>query len=164
MKKRLKIRKNSGKIKIGTGNLFEFPDLLGGQEGLAMKLAVCGASSSEKEQLCGWIMQYCRLYRLPVDIVCVDSREKLKAYPPGTFQIVFTAFGGAGGFLTARALREQDRNCRIVLVDDDARFAVQGVQMHFSNLLVRPIRFPAVAESMRLALAPLPGRYLGERV
>lgn len=129
-----------------------------------MKLAVCGAQHGEKEQLCNWITQYCRLYHLPVDLVCVDSRKQLGQYPPGTFQIAFTAFGGAGGFLAARALRERDRDCRIVLIDDDTRFAVEGVHMHFTNLLVRPVSFPKVAESMRLALMPLPGRHLGERI
>ena len=47
-------------------------------------------------------------------------------------------------------LRERDHNCRIVLVDDTQQFAVQGVRIHCTDLIIRPVEFRHVVRSMRL--------------
>ena len=56
------------------------------------------------------------------------------------------------GLLAARALRERDRACRIILIDDTTQYAIQGLHLHFADFILRPVEFRHVTRSMRLAL------------
>ena len=75
----------------------------------------------------------------------IEARHKVER-----FDAAFVGFGGTTGFLQARMLRERDHNCRIVLVDDTQQFAVQGVRIHCTDLIIRPVEFRHVVRSMRL--------------
>ena len=66
--------------------------------------------------------------------------------------IVFLGFGGSTGFYQARLLRERDRRCRIILVDDTPEYAVRCVRLHCTDFILRPVDFRRVVQSMRLAL------------
>lgn len=115
-----------------------------------MRVAVCENSSGGAQQLCSWIEQYCELYRLPV---CLQRFLKPELFETcsGVFDIAFLGFGGGVGFLAARALRDRDRNCKIILIDDTPEFAIPSVRIHCTDFILRPVEFRRVVQSMRLA-------------
>jgi len=68
----------------------------------------------------------------------------------GRFEAAFLGFGGSTGFLAARALRDRDRSCRVVLIDDTPEYAVQSLRIHCTDFILRPVSFSKVVQSMRL--------------
>ena len=117
-----------------------------------MRLAVCTGRTEERDRLCEWLSQYCRLDSVPASVFCADTPEQLAQQPAGSIQIAFIGFGGNAGFLAARALRERDRRCGIVLIDDTAQYAIQGMHIHLTDFILRPVEFRHVVRSMKLAL------------
>lgn len=117
-----------------------------------MKLAVCTAQAEERDRLCEWLGRYCRLCSLPMTVECIDTPQQLSRQMPGAIQIAYIGFGSSAGFLAARALRERDRACRIILIDDTTQYAIQGLHLHFADFILRPVEFRHVTRSMRLAL------------
>lgn len=115
-----------------------------------MRIAVCDNTLAAVEQLRGWIEQYCLLYQIPVEIQPFLTPEAFAAWE-GRFELVFLGFGGQSGFLQARLLRERDYRCKIVLMDDTQQFAVQGVRIHCTDFILRPVEFRHIVRSMRLA-------------
>ncbi|MGI6192787.1 MAG: hypothetical protein ACOYI3_04410 [Christensenellales bacterium] len=116
-----------------------------------MRIAVCDGCSATAEQLCGWIKQYCALYQLPLIINSFASPE-LFAACDSAFDIAFLGFGGGAGFLAARALRERDSRCRIILIDDTPEYAIRSVRIHCAAFLLRPVQFRDVVKGMQLAI------------
>lgn len=120
-----------------------------------MKIAVCENSRPAAEQLCGWIEQYCLLYQVPVTLECFLSADAFSTWN-GRFYAAFLGFGGNAGYVQARQLRERDKDCRIILVDDTQEFAVRGVRIHCTDFILRPVKFRHVVRSMNLALGGIP--------
>lgn len=116
-----------------------------------MRIAVCENSLAAAEQIQGWIEQYCLLYQIAADVRCFLSADAFAGWGE-RFDAAFVGFGGTTGFLQARLLRERDHNCRIVLVDDTQRFAVQSVRIHCTDLIIRPVEFRHVVRSMHLVM------------
>ena len=58
------------------------------------------------------------------------------------------AVGGVAGFLEARRARELDRECRIVVIDDTERYAIQCYRFHVADFLIRPISAARIFKSM----------------
>ena len=85
-------------------------------------------------------------------VECNDTPQQLSRQMPGAIQIAYIGFGSSAGFLAARALRERDRACRIILIDDTTQYAIQGLHLHFADFILRPVEFRHVTRSMRLAL------------
>lgn len=116
----------------------------------AMRIAVCDGSAAAADELREWIRQYCLLYGIAADIECIRTPEELDG---ADIDIAFVGFGGRAGFLSARKLRERRR--RVILVDDNGEYATEGVRIHCSDFIVRPITFAKVVRSMALALRDL---------
>ena len=116
-----------------------------------MYIAVCENSTTAAERLRGWIEQYCRLYHVPAVLECFPSAAAFSACGR-RFDIVYLCSGGSTGFYQARQLRERDPDCRIILVDDTQAFAVQGMRLHCTDFILRPLEFRHVVRSMDLAL------------
>ena len=116
-----------------------------------MRIAVCENSVASAQRLCCWIEQYCRCYERTAQLECFASPEEFSA-STRTFDVVYLGFGGNTGFLQARLLRERDRNCRIVLVDDTQEFAVRCVRLHCTDFILRPVEFRDIVRSMGLVL------------
>lgn len=115
-----------------------------------MRVAVCVRQPQEREALAKWIGQYCQLYALACDLVIIaDPEEIFRAEQP--FQLAFLGLGGQEGFLLIRRLRDADKRCRIVMIDDTAEFAVRGIRLQLSDSIVRPVDFKKVVRAMRLA-------------
>ena len=116
-----------------------------------MNLAVCENSAAAAEQLRVWIEQYCRLYHVPAVLECFLSGTAFSAWG-GRFDIVYLCCGGSTGFYQARQLRERDPECKIILVDDTQEYAIQGMRLHCTDFILRPVEFRHVVRSMNLAL------------
>lgn len=115
-----------------------------------MRVAVCVRKLQEQEALTKWIGQYCDVYNKPCDLFATSEPEEL--FREGqSFHLAFLGLGGQEGFLMTRRLRDADKGCRIVMIDDTAEYAVQGVRLHVSDYIVRPIDFKKVARAMKLA-------------
>lgn len=115
-----------------------------------MRIAVCENTQAAVERLRGWIEQYCLLYQLSADVQCFLTAEAFSGCK-GRFDMAFVGFGGNTGFLQARMLRERDHSCRIILLDDTQQFAVQGVRIHCTDFILRPVEFRHIVRSMGLA-------------
>ena len=120
-----------------------------------MRLAVCGNSQRETEQLCRWLEQVADLYS--VQARCTPWRDfhPVVEAPAGTWQAAFIGLGGSKGFLAARTLRQVDKRCAIVLIDDTPQYAVQGVRLHFTDFIVRPVEFRHIVRSLHLIFGRL---------
>ena len=116
-----------------------------------MRIAVCENSQAAAEKLREWIVQYCALYRIQATFHCFLNADAFEAWKEPV-DIVFLGFGGSTGFYQARLLRERDRRCRIILVDDTPEYAVRCARLHCTDFILRPVDFRRVVQSMRLAL------------
>ena len=114
-----------------------------------MRIAVCGNSTADAECLRGWIDQYCILYGIHASLRCFHRPEELSGAEE-RFDAAFVGFGGQTGFLQARLLRERDSVCKIVLMDDTQEFAVQGIRIHCTDFIIRPVEFKHIVRSMGL--------------
>lgn len=116
-----------------------------------MNIAVCETSPAAAEQMRVWIEQYCRLYHVPAVLECFGSAAAFAACKQ-VFDIVYLCIGGSAGFYQARQLRERDSHCKIILVDDTQEFAVQGMRLHCTDFILRPVQFRHIVRSMNQAL------------
>ena len=116
-----------------------------------MNIAVCENSAAAAHQLRNWIEQNSRLYRVPAVLECFLSPAAFDSCG-SRFSIVYLCAGGRTGFYQARQLRERDPECKIILVDDTQEFAVQGMRLHCTDFILRPVEFRHVVRSMNLAL------------
>ena len=121
-----------------------------------MRIAICENSALAAEQLRGWVEQFCVLYQVPAVLQSFLSADSFAAQRE-PFDIVYMGFGGSAGFVQARLLREQNRDCHIILIDDTTEYAVRGVRLHCTDYILRPVQFHNVVQSMRLALRGLRG-------
>ena len=116
-----------------------------------MRIAICENSQASADELQLWVQQYCMLYQIPAVFQCFLSPGAFSEAKE-QFDIVFMGFGGNIGFYQVRLLRERDRLCRIVLVDDTQEYAVRCVRLHCTDFILRPVSFQRVVQSLRLAL------------
>mgnify|MGYP002083929451 CR=1 FL=1 len=102
-----------------------------------MNIAVCENNAAAAEQMRIWIKQYCMLYQVPAVLKCFSAT----AFPSHNqrFDIVYLCSGGSTGFYQARQLRERDPDCKIILVDDTQEYAVQGMRLHCTDFILRPV-------------------------
>ncbi len=115
-----------------------------------MHIAVCDSVRQDAEHMERWIREYCALYQLPVSLRVFHDPEEFNACQD-RFDLSYICFGGSTGFLRARLLRERDKNCRIVLVDDTREFAVASMRIHCTDFILRPVTFSHIVRSMGLA-------------
>ena len=116
-----------------------------------MRIAICENSKAAAEKLLLWIKEYCVLYEIPATFQCFLSPDSF-AGTRERFDVVYMGFGGSSGFYQARLLRERDRACRIVLMDDTQEFVVRCVRLHCTDFILRPVDFRRIVQSLRLAL------------
>lgn len=119
-----------------------------------MRIAVCIKSDVERTTLAKWIRQYCELYQISCTIWESDSEEAFfKLIQNQSVQVAFLGLGGREGLLMTRRLREMDKRCVIVMIDDTSENAVSGVRLHVTDYMVRPIEFKRLVSSMKRVLA-----------
>jgi DNA-binding NarL/FixJ family response regulator len=122
---------------------------LHGEKVAVVRVAVCDNSVTSAEQLQNWIGRYCALYGYPVFFRRFLSPDLFSACRD-TFEVVVCGFGGGTGFLTARGLRERDRKCKIILIDDTPEYAIRSVRIHCTDFILRPVEFPKIVHCMHL--------------
>lgn len=105
-----------------------------------MKVAVCGISRAETDQLCSWIEQYCKNRGMAAELHPAASLDTFwEDYSPGAYPCAVLGLEDVSGFLAARRLRERDRSCRILLISDTDRYALQCVRLHVTDFILRPV-------------------------
>ena len=118
-----------------------------------MRIAVCGISPAETEQLCGLIEGYCGDRGLGAELCPASSLDMFwELFSPGCWPCVVLGQEDTAGFLAARRLREQDRACRILLISDTDRFALQSIRLHVTDFILRPVSAPRMNRGMDLLL------------
>ena len=115
-----------------------------------MRIAVCGGVEADARRMAHWIEEYCALYQAPAALRLFPTPESFSACED-RFDLAYLCYGGSTGFLQARLLRERDKNCRIVLVDDTREYALAGKRIHCTDFILRPVTFPHIVRSLRLA-------------
>ena len=120
-----------------------------------MRIGVCDDNADSRGQLLQWVQAYCGAYEADSEIAGFRTAEELfRAASLRRFGVVFIGLGGPEGFLSARRLREMDKHVKLVFISDTDRFAVNGVRLHFSDYIVRPVEFRHFVRAMRLAGIP----------
>lgn len=122
----------------------------GAEKGTGMQIAVCCPSTEEAGRLCRIIDEQAAVTHKNAEAVAFSSEDALwRAFEPGRFSGAVVGYGDVKGFLCARRVREEDSNCRVILLDDTDRYAIRGLRIHLTDYLVRPLeetRFRAAVE------------------
>ena len=119
-----------------------------------MRIAVCLKCGEERAALVKWIGQYCDIYGLACTISATDNAEEFfRWHRDEPFRLAFLGLGGQEGLLMTRRLREEDKTCAIVMIDDTTENAVKGVRLHAADYMVRPVEFKKLVRAMKLAMA-----------
>ena len=114
-----------------------------------MRVAMLIPSAEETRQLREWISDYSRRTKTPVELCAADRPEEFRRrFRPDFFRGVLIGAGDAAGFLEARRIRELDRDCRLVMIDDTDRYAIQCYRLHAVDFLIRPLNARQVFRSM----------------
>lgn len=118
-----------------------------------MRISVCGVSPAETAQLCAWIEAYGNDRGLGVLPCPLDSLDTFwNSFSPGDHPCVVLGQEDTAGFLAARRLREQDKACRILLICDTDRFALQSIRLHVTDFILRPVNPGRLARGLDLLL------------
>ena len=105
-----------------------------------MRVAVWEPVAAESRDLGNWITDYSRRRTVPMELFITGRREEFRRqFCPNRFRGIIIAAGGVEGFLEARRVRELDRHCRLVVIDDSERYAIQCYRIHAVDFLVRPL-------------------------
>ena len=105
-----------------------------------MQIAVCCPNAEEAERISRIIGERAALACKNAETAAFSSEEALwRAFAPGRFFGAVIGWGDAKGFLCARRVREEDRACRVILLDDTDRYAIRGLRIHLTDYLVRPL-------------------------
>lgn len=105
-----------------------------------MRVAVFASSVAESRCLSDWIAEYSQRRKIPVELSATNGQEEFRRqFRPNRFRGVIIAAGGVNGFLEARRVRELDRDCRLVMIDDSERYAIACYRIHAADFLIRPL-------------------------
>jgi DNA-binding response OmpR family regulator len=105
-----------------------------------MRLSVYTDLREESNLLRTWIEAYCKGSGFDVDLRCVNTESDFdKCISPGAHQALLIGRDDTGSFLAARRAREQDQDCRIIMLCDSERYAVRSYRLHVSDYLLRPL-------------------------
>ena len=105
-----------------------------------MQVAVCCPEENEVRRICSIVEEQAARAQRNVEALGYCSEDALwRDFRPGRFRGAVVGLGDVKGFLCARRLREADSACRVILLDDTDRYAIRGLRLHLSDLLVRPL-------------------------
>ena len=114
-----------------------------------MRVAVFAPYAEECRNLRDWITDYSKRRAGPVELFCASRQEEFRRqFRPNFFRAAVIAYGGVAGFLEVRRAREMDRDCRIVVIDDSERYAIQCCRLHVTDFLIRPVSEAQIFRSM----------------
>lgn len=117
-----------------------------------MRFAVCSSDENEIERICSLLGECSSGRGNMVTAVVFRAEEGFReAFRPGYFRGVVIGYGDQRGFLLARRVREEDNDCRVILLDDTDRYAIRGLRIHLDDFLIRPVedyRLRAALERM----------------
>jgi DNA-binding response OmpR family regulator len=120
-----------------------------------MQIAVCSSDENEIGRICSLLNECSVAVRRQATVKVFPSEDLFwDAFRPGCFYGVVVCYGDVKGFLLARRVREEDSDCRVVLLDDTDRYAIRGLRIHLNDFLIRPVS----CDQLRATL----GRLLGE--
>ncbi len=105
-----------------------------------MRIAVCSTDEREIARICSLLDLCAASVRRRVMIEAFRSEDRFReVFRPGYFYGAVVCYGDARGFLLARSVREQDSDCRVILLDDTDRYAIRGLRIHVNDFLIRPV-------------------------
>ena len=117
-----------------------------------MQIAVCCPNAEEAAQIGRIIEEQAAKTKRGAEAVAYCSEDALwREFAPGRFYGAVVGYGDVKGFLCARRVREEDPECRVILLDDTDRYAIRGLRIHLTDYMVRPLeetRFRTAAERL----------------
>ena len=75
-----------------------------------------------------------------------------KDFTPGAYDCVVLGQEDVTGFLASRRIRDMDRNCRILMICDTDRYALQCVRLHVTDFILRPVTRARLERGLDLLL------------
>ena len=114
-----------------------------------MRVAILEPFREESCNLRDWIADYSKRRAVPVELVWASGQEEFRRkFSPGRFRGAVIACGGVAGFMEVRRAREQDRDCRLVVIDDSPQYAIHCHRLHVADFLIRPVSSARIFLSM----------------
>ena len=105
-----------------------------------MRFAVCSSDENEIGRICSLLGDCSADVKERITVERFRSeREFWEVFRSGYFRGVVVCYGDVRGFLLARRVREEDPECRVILLDDTDRYAIRGLRIHLCDYLVRPL-------------------------
>ena len=105
-----------------------------------MQIAVCCPDAEETRRICRIIEEQAATAHRSAGTAAFRTEHALwQAFAPGRFSGAVVGYGDVKGFLCARRLREEDKACSVILLDDTDRYAIRGLRIHLTDYLVRPL-------------------------
>ncbi len=105
-----------------------------------MRLAICGASQEETEQLCNWVRQFDTSGKTSIKLLPVDDLDVFwQQLHPGDFNGIILGLEDTAGFLAARRIQMQDSACRILMIGDTDRYVLPCIHLHVRDFILRPL-------------------------
>lgn len=118
-----------------------------------MRIAVCSSDENEIGRICSLLGESSAAVCRNAAIATFRSEDLFwDVFRPGNFDGVVACYGDVKGFLFARRVREEDSDCRVILLDDTDRYAIRGLRIHLSDFLIRPIGNDQLRAALRRLL------------
>lgn len=112
-------------------------------------IAVCEDDAADMAILTGLLEESLKGLTVKPAIHTFASGEALLAsFRPGVYDIIFLDMylSGMDGMQTARALRQEDRDCHIVFISQSKAYALEGYRVSALHYLVKPVNQQDIEE------------------
>lgn len=116
-----------------------------------IQIAVCEDLKSDFNEIKALLEFYLNNRRLDCKIVGYETGEAfLDAYQPGKYTLVILdlMLPGISGMDTARAIREQDTDCRLIFTTVTEDYAVDSYRVRAVDYLLKPVDFCLFSEAL----------------
>ncbi|MGI6068993.1 MAG: LytR/AlgR family response regulator transcription factor [Blautia sp.] len=124
-----------------------------------MNVVIIEDSQQERDQLQGYIEQFCSKENVYVQIVCYESGAAfLKGFKPNQYDLVFLDIytdGSVNGMQVAKSIRAMDQNCRIVFSTGSKAYGVESYQVRAFDYLLKPYTYERLEKTLELCVKEL---------
>ena len=122
-----------------------------------IQIAVCEDLEPDFNEIKDLLERYMHVNHLVCKIDGYDTGEALlKAYQPDKYALVLLdlILPGISGMETARAIREQDPDCRLIFTTVTEDYAVDSYRVRAVDYLIKPVDFCLLSEALDRCFLP----------
>ena len=121
-----------------------------------MRIAIVDDEQKDREEMAALAAGVCGALNVPCDVYPFTSGDAfLQKFAPGLYDVVLLDIymEGANGMETAWAIRQSDKQVRLVFVTMTDQFAVEGFEVQATHYLVKPATAGQMEKALRACLS-----------